>query len=204
MDFSDGVYTHGRITSDTLPKVTPPSAKMDLLGEASDGEQEIPDIIISRSSIPEAERVPNIRMAPQLSDQDEETETDSTKESGAEDFEDTTSDQKEMQATSSNVKLEASTLQLSVEAISLPSSREIDAVKESQQDALTLLVTAGDKAAAPTGLFPVPNIEEFFSDDNMSEDDCEATEDHAQQFKADTAAFEYLEGIDQPDNHFGK
>ena len=168
---------------------------MDLLGEESDGGPEIPDIIISRSSIPESERVPNIRMVPQLSEHDEETETDSTKESGAEDFECATSDHEEIQPTSSDAKLEPSTLQVSVP------SKELTATKEPQQVALTVPATTKDKADSPTGLFPAPNIEEFFSDDDdVSEDEQMGSEDHAQQFKADTAAFEHLEGIDLPNN----
>jgi len=176
---------------------------MDLLGEESDGEPEIPDIIISRSSIPESERVPNIRMVPQLSEHDEETETDSNKESGAEDFEDATGDYK---PTSSDAKLEPSTLQQGVDTVSVP-NKELTTTKELQQDALTVPATTKDKEDAPTGLFPAPNIEEFFSDDDVvSEDEQLGTEDHAQQFKADTAAFEHLEGIDLPNsqNNFGE
>jgi len=179
---------------------------MDLLGEASDDEPEIPDIIISRSSIPESERLQNIRMIPQLSKQDEETETDSTKESGAEDFEDASSDHRELKLTSSNAKLETSTLQQGLDTVSVP-SKELTATKEPQQDALTVPATTADKADAPSGVFPAPNIEEFFSDnDDVSEDEQASTEDHVKQLKADTAAFEHLEGIDQPNNqnNFGE
>ena len=139
-------------------------------------------------------------MVPQLSEHDEETETDSTKESGAEDFECATSDHEEIQPTSSDAKLEPSTLQQGLDIVSVP-SEELTATKEPQQDALTVPATTKDKADAPTGLFPAPNIEEFFSDDDdVSEDEQVGSEDHAQQFKADTAAFEHLEGIDLPNN----
>ena len=156
--------------------------------ELSDNEdRSIPDIIISRSSIPDAERARNIRMVPMLGDHEEESETDSSKESGAsdDDIGDNSEDfrQQTRPHTGDNTELKM--------------DQDVSGTKASQsgvhvQDTLPLSSTKED---ALFNVFPTPNVEEYFSEYEDATDDEQVlvADQAAHQFKADTTAFEHLE-----------
>lgn len=155
------------------------------LGETSDyEEQAVPDIIISRSSIPEAERARNIRMVPMLEDHEEESETDSSKESGAsDDVGDTNEDfRQETRPPSGNV-IETVETKDNNASIQVPT----------QQHGLDSL-SGSTKTDAASNMFPTPNVEEFLSEyEDATEDEQVLVADQTHQFKVDTAAFEHLE-----------
>lgn len=164
------------------------------------GEQTIPDIIISRSSIPDVERARNIRMMPVLEDQDEEGETDSSKESGADDERDT---EQEMQAASvSKTEMIKSKMDADDNTPLLADSSGILGKDHEQLQTLSLSST---EAGPSLSVFPFPNIEEFVSeyedaveDEQMLLATGQVTE-QTRQFKVDVAAdFEHLES--SPDN----
>ena len=150
--------------------------------EALPPERAIPDIIISRSSIPDAERAQNIRMVPMLEGHEEESDTDSTKESGAseddgEDFRQETR----------------------------PHSNEVSGIKMDQADsgssqALESAVQVQDvPPPSPTkevllSVSSIPNVEVYSSEyEDATDDEQVLVADQAHQFKADATAFQHLE-----------
>ena len=157
------------------------------LGDKSDNEERvIPDIIISRSSIPDAERARNIRMVPMLEDhEEEESETDSSKESGASD--DVGDDSRQQTRPHSGDKSEISEIKMDQDdSGTKPSQSGIH-----EQDTLPLSSTKED---ALFNVFPTPSVEEYFSEyEDATDDEQVLVADQVHQFKADTAAFEYLE-----------
>lgn len=174
------------------------------LGEASDNEeQRIPDIIISRSSIPDAERARNIRMLPTLEDQEEESETDLTKESGASEDDGDRSEQfrQDTQPPSdNNIEIAAAS---KVNDNTSSGSTSSDSSQAPQSEVRDVFSLASTKAGAAVDVFPTPNVEEYFSEyEDATEDEQMLVADQAHQFKADTAAFEHLESStpDEQDN----
>lgn len=167
------------------------------LGDKSDNEERaIPDIIISRSSIPDAERARNIRMVPMLEDHEEESgETDSSKESGASDD---VGDNGEdfMQQTRPHT---------GDKSLQDESGTRTSQSSEHVQNALPLSSTKED---ALSNLFPTPNVEEYFSEyEDATDDEQVLVADQAQQFKADTTAFQHLDSstsIEQDADKFCK
>lgn len=171
------------------------------LGEKSDNEEQaIPDIIISRSSIPDAERARSIRMMPpMLEEREGESETDSTKESGASDDDeagDISEDFKRVTQPPSDSNIET------VETIKTEDNLSIQA-PQSEVQLQDVLSPPSTKENASVGVFPAPNIEEFISEyDDATEDEQVLVADQAHQFKPDTTAFEHLESAttDEQDN----
>ena len=164
------------------------------LGETSDNEgQRIPDIIISRSSIPDAERVRNIQMVAMLENHEEESETDSSKESGAsEDDGDRTEQfrQNTQPPSDNNIEIAASKMNDSASNGSTSS----DSSRAPQSEVRDAFALSSTKADAAVNVFPTPNVKEYFSEyEDATEDEQVLVADQAHQFKADTAAFEHLE-----------
>ena len=151
------------------------------LSELSDNEERaIPDIIISRSSIPEAERARNIiRMIPMLEEHEEESET---KVSGASD--------------DSGDNMEEFRRQTQPPTDSII---QITEAKRDQDDSIQALTQqdtlshSSTKADAASNIFPAPDVDEFLSEyEDATEDEQVLVADQAHQFKADTAPYEHL------------
>lgn len=159
---------------------------------SDNGEQAIPDIIISRSSIPEAERARNIRMMPVLEGHEEESETDSSKESGADDD--------NIDNNTENLRQETRLLSGNNTDITETKTDQEDNVQapqsSTQQDTLTHSSTKENFSLSAL------NVEEFLSEyEDATEDEQVLVEDQTQQFKVDTAAFEHLDSTTiQQDN----
>lgn len=171
------------------------------LGERSDNEEQaIPDIIISRSSIPDAERARNIRMIPMLEEYQEESDTDSSKESGASDddgdnfehFKQTTQPPSDNNTETAETKMD--------DNLTSSQSPQLQSEVHVQRDVLDVPDVTSLSAAkaddASVNIFPTPNVEEFFSEyEDATEDEQVLIADQAHQFKADTTAFQHLENV---------
>ena len=161
------------------------------LGDSGDNEElaperAIPDIIISRSSIPDAERARNIRMVPMLEDHEEGSETDSTKESGAsEDGGDNSEDfRQETRPHSSEVS------EIKMDQADGGSSQALESALL-VQDALPPSPIKEDVSVNASSTL---NLEEYFSEyEDATDDEQVLVADQAHQFKADTRAFQHLE-----------
>ena len=167
------------------------------LGDKSDNEERaIPDIIISRSSIPDAERARNIRMVPMLQDHEEESETDSSKESSAsDDVGDNGEDFRQETRPHRSDKSVTPGLEMNQDESSTKTSQSGTDV----QDAVPLSSTKED---AMSNVFPTPNVEEYFSEyEDATDDEQVLVGDQAQQFKADTKAVQHLDSstTNEPD-----
>lgn len=165
------------------------------LGDNSDNEEQtIPDIIISRSSIPDVERTRNIRMVPMLEEheeeREEESETDSSKESGAGDDDD--EDLRQEIRPPSDINIEAAETKMDDSVTTVQA--EVQASQSPVQESHDSLSLTKSQAEASVNVFPAPNVEEFLSEyEDATEDEQVLVADQAHQFKADTAAFEHLE-----------
>jgi len=149
--------------------------------EMSDnGEHTIPDIIISRSSIPEAERTRNIRMVPMLEDHEERSETDSAKESDADDNDDIENSRQEARPLSDT----------NITETKVDQENNVQALQQhGTQD-----VHSSTKEDTSLNVLPIVNVEEFLSEyEDATEDEQVLVADQTQQFKADTAAFDHLD-----------
>ena len=166
------------------------------LGDESDNEERaIPDIIISRSSIPDAERARNIRMVPMLQDYEEESETDSSKESSASD---NGEDFRQQTRPRSGDKNETPELKMDQDESGTKASQSSARSSEHVQDTLPLSSTKED---AFSGVFPTPNVEEYPSEyEDATDDEQVLVADQAQRFKADTTAFQHLDRTNEQDN----
>ena len=161
------------------------------LGETSDNEeQRIPDIIISRSSIPDAERARNIRLEPTLEEHKEESETDSSKELGAGDDDGELFRQDTQPPSDNNIEIAASKVNDNAS-----SETSTDSPRQApQSEVRDVFAPSSTKADAAVNVFPTPKVEEYFSEyEYATEDEQVLVADQAHRFKADTAAFEHLE-----------